>query len=180
MFADRSDTPLTIGLDINGPGGGQWQVLLRGDRPEDVERGLPSAAAAVLTTSTEDWQRLSRLAEGEAVHQLSGNLEILNGIPAESLAGCMGPLLAIAAGPSRACLRGQLRQRFQMDVLPSAGCVSVRNGTYSTMRTFPRPRIRSTQGPRLAVFVVQQFVCFVRVGETFLLGIPQESLADLQ
>ena len=87
MFADRSDTPLTIGLDINGPGGGQWQVLLRGDRPEDVERGLPSAAAAVLTTSTEDWQRLSRLAEGEAVHQLSGNLEILNGIPAESLAG---------------------------------------------------------------------------------------------
>lgn len=84
--ADRPDTPLTIGLDIMGPGGGQWQVLLRGDRLEDVERGLPSEAAAVLRTSTDNWQQLPRLSEDKAVDQLSVNLEILNGIPAESLA----------------------------------------------------------------------------------------------
>ena len=82
----RLNMPLTIGLDILGPGGGQWQVLLRGDHLEDVERGLPSEAAAVLRISIDNWQRLCRLSKGEAIRRLAGNLEILNGVAAESLA----------------------------------------------------------------------------------------------
>ena len=84
---DRLDLPLSIGLDILGPGGGQWQVLLRGDSLEDVERGLPFEAAAVLTISADNWQQLSTLPKGKAVRQLTGNLEVLNGVAAESLAG---------------------------------------------------------------------------------------------
>jgi hypothetical protein len=96
--ADRLDTLLPIGLDILGPGGGQWQVLLQGDRLADMEKGLPSEAAAVLRISADNWQRLFRLSKDEAVRQLSGNLEILNGVPAEPLAGWLyGALFPRAA-----------------------------------------------------------------------------------
>ena len=84
---DRLGMPLTVGLDVLGPGGGQWQVLLRGDRLEDVDKGLPSEAAAILRISTDNWQRLPEQSREEAIRQMSGNLEILNGVAAETLAG---------------------------------------------------------------------------------------------
>jgi len=84
---DKSETPVTIGLDIAGPGGGQWQVLLRGDRLDDVKKGLPSDAEAVLKISSDDWKQLSRLSKGEAVDQLSAIMETTNSLAIEPLAG---------------------------------------------------------------------------------------------
>ncbi|MBC8870430.1 MAG: SDR family oxidoreductase [Planctomycetes bacterium] len=84
---DRLDMPLTIGLDILGPGGGQWQVLLRGASLGDVEKGLPSEAAAILRISVDNWQRLPEQSRDEAIRQMSENLEVLNGVAAETLAG---------------------------------------------------------------------------------------------
>jgi len=85
--SDTTEMPLVVGLDITGPGGGQWQLLLRGSRVDDVERGLPLRAAAILRISTEGWQRLRNIPGGEAVRQLTDNLEMQNGVPATRLAG---------------------------------------------------------------------------------------------
>jgi len=84
---DGSEAPLAIGLDILGPGGGQWQVLLRGDRLEEAQTGLPHEPAAILRISTNQWQELPRLPRNDAIRHLSRNLEILNGFAAEPLTG---------------------------------------------------------------------------------------------
>jgi thioester reductase-like protein len=85
--ADRTAMPRVVGLDISGPGGGQWQVVLRGNRVHHVSRGLPARAAAMLRISTACWQRLRAMSGSEAVRQLSDRLEIMNGVPARHLAG---------------------------------------------------------------------------------------------
>jgi hypothetical protein len=92
---------LPIGLDILGPGGGQRRVRLREDRLVDMDRGLPSEAAAVLTISTDDWQQLSRLSRREAVNQLSANLEATNGLAVEPLANGLHKALFSQAPKTR-------------------------------------------------------------------------------
>jgi nucleoside-diphosphate-sugar epimerase len=84
---NRAEMPLVVGLDISGPGGGQWQLLLRGSRIEDMERGLPVRASAMLRVSTESWQRLREMPSADAVRQLADHLEMRNGAPATRLAG---------------------------------------------------------------------------------------------
>jgi hypothetical protein len=98
--SERPETPLAVGLDISGPGGGQWQVLLRGDRLHDVERGVPVRAAAMLRVSTQNWQDLRHMPRGEALRRLSDSLEILNGVPATRVAGwVLGALFPPAVQP---------------------------------------------------------------------------------
>jgi len=91
----RSETPVVVGLDISGPGGGQWHVALRGDGMSDLGRGLPSQATATLRISSETWSRLSQMPRGEGIRHLAGSLELQNGVAAEqmatSLAGAIFP-----------------------------------------------------------------------------------------
>ena len=118
---DRLEMPLTVGLDVLGPGGGQWQVLLRGDRLEDVERGLPSNAVALLRISTDNWQRLFRLSKDEAIRRLAGNLEILNGVAAEPLAGWLhGALFPRAT-------------KVNQEPAREAGCFKKTNGSHTNL-----------------------------------------------
>lgn len=98
---DKSETPVVIGLDIAGPGGGQWQVLLRGGTLDDVDKGLPSHAEAVLKISTDDWKQLSRLSRGEAVSRLSAVLEPTNGLAIEPLASGLHKALFPQASKTR-------------------------------------------------------------------------------
>ncbi|REK19517.1 MAG: NAD-dependent epimerase/dehydratase family protein [Planctomycetota bacterium] len=53
----------TIGLQVNGPGGGQWQLQLAGGEIAAVERGLPSRAAPGFYLSAATF---ARLAQGES------------------------------------------------------------------------------------------------------------------
>jgi len=109
--SNRTEMPLVVGLDISGPGGGQWQLLLRGARVEDVERGLPVRASAMLRVTAESWQRLREMPSGEALRQLSDNLEMKNGVPATRLADWLFGALFRRESQPRQRLARQLSSR---------------------------------------------------------------------
>jgi len=49
-----------IGLDISGPGGGQWGLMLSGATPLALEQGLPGHCAAILKLSNTEFLELVR------------------------------------------------------------------------------------------------------------------------
>jgi len=53
---DRSHT---VGLQVNGPGGGQWQLHLEGDRVAGVDWGLPQSTAACYYLSAAAFRSLA-------------------------------------------------------------------------------------------------------------------------
>ncbi len=48
-----------IGLDVSGPGGGQWTLSLNGSQVSGIERGLPTKSCPVLRLTTEEFAELS-------------------------------------------------------------------------------------------------------------------------
>ncbi len=48
-----ADDHTHVGIDIQGPGGGQWQIVIDGDRSR-ILRGLPTSPAMVLTLDSRD------------------------------------------------------------------------------------------------------------------------------
>jgi hypothetical protein len=53
---DRSHS---VGLQVNGPGGGQWQLHLEGDRVAGVDWGLPQSPAACYYLSAAAFRSLA-------------------------------------------------------------------------------------------------------------------------
>ena len=87
--SSTTEAPFVVGLDVTGPGGGQWQLVLRGSRVEQVERGLPARSTATLQISNEHWQRLAGMPRGEAFDRLCELLDVQNGDCAKRLANCL-------------------------------------------------------------------------------------------
>lgn len=132
--------PLIVGLDVLGPGGGQWRLLLRGDRLEDAEPGLPSEAAAVLRIATDLWQRLPRLPRGAAIHRLGEHLEILNGAAVEVLAAWLyGALFPESPAVQETPRQTYGRNKEGQLVASLESNRSALNGSVAVGRLFRRP-----------------------------------------
>lgn len=54
----NGEAPQVIGLDVIGPGGGQWQLTLSGDRILDIEPGLPDRSEPVVRLSCGELEKL--------------------------------------------------------------------------------------------------------------------------
>jgi nucleoside-diphosphate-sugar epimerase len=50
---------ISIGLQVNGPGGGQWELLLHDDSVAAAEQGLPSRPAATIYMNSKTFERLA-------------------------------------------------------------------------------------------------------------------------
>jgi len=81
----ESGGAVVVGLDISGPGGGQWKVTVQGSRVRHLDQGLPLRSNAILRMSTEDWQQLSRAADGTSVDLLSRHFETVDWAPLNGL-----------------------------------------------------------------------------------------------
>ncbi len=68
-LAKTSANGTRVGLQVNGPGGGQWELMLADDRPIAAERGLSPKSTAIFHLNSETFQRLAlrRLAVRQAV-----------------------------------------------------------------------------------------------------------------
>jgi thioester reductase-like protein len=76
-----------VGLDVLGPGGGQWQLTLRGGRLVGYEIGLPDAAQPRLQLTAEEFAALT--SAGTTPRKLGGQLQrngqYVNGELADSI-----------------------------------------------------------------------------------------------
>jgi thioester reductase-like protein len=79
--------PQIVGLDVLGPGGGQWQLTLRGGRLVDYEIGLPDAAQPRLQLTAEEFAALTTAdtTPRKLGGQLQRNGRHVNGELAESI-----------------------------------------------------------------------------------------------
>jgi len=75
-----------VGLQINGPGGGQWELLTEGERPVAADDGLDADCSALLYMNSETFRRIAgrELTARDAVD--SGRVVIEgNGLPRDQL-----------------------------------------------------------------------------------------------
>jgi len=49
-----------LGLQVDGPGGGQWELLLKNDQPVAAKHGLTARSTAVFSLDSETFKRLSK------------------------------------------------------------------------------------------------------------------------
>lgn len=86
-FAGNGDD-LVVGLDILGPGGGQWQVGLSQGCIRSIEPGLPAPSEMILRMTTDEFRALSssqtKLSHGLGPH-LQADGQTVNGELAESI-----------------------------------------------------------------------------------------------
>jgi len=66
--APPAQTEVSLGLQVNGPGGGQWQLLVDNGRVVAAEQGLASGSRAT-TTCYLNSQTFQRMAAGEGTAQ---------------------------------------------------------------------------------------------------------------
>jgi hypothetical protein len=78
-----SHPPLSLGLDIRGPGGGQWHLKLRGAEVSAVRPGLPKRVDSLLTCRVTDWHQFLEEARDEAIWRLEKALQVADGNPAD-------------------------------------------------------------------------------------------------
>ena len=68
----KSDVPqaTSLGLQVNGPGGGQWQCLLDKDRPIGLAHGLTTDCATTAYLNSNTFERIAtrRLAAAQAIN----------------------------------------------------------------------------------------------------------------
>jgi thioester reductase-like protein len=67
--------PLTVNLDVIGPGGSQWHFPLTDERVGPPTMGLSERATATLSISADDWRRVECEAPELAVRRLAAALE---------------------------------------------------------------------------------------------------------
>ena len=87
-----------IGIDIAGPGGGQWSVTLNGARALDVAPGLPEIESPVLRMSALEFRELLEGPTGAAVSDLTRHWNFPEGTPAEHEQLCERTLHALVPG----------------------------------------------------------------------------------
>jgi nucleoside-diphosphate-sugar epimerase len=66
--------PLTVNLDVIGPGGGQWHVRLNDGRIREMGCGLSSRAAATLLLDAQQWKQIEYEPSEQAIHRLAAAL----------------------------------------------------------------------------------------------------------
>jgi len=75
----RSTT--SVGLQVNGPGGGQWELLLGDDSVAAAEQGLPPRPAATIYMNSKTFERLAtRACSGRQAVEAGSVLVEGNGI----------------------------------------------------------------------------------------------------
>lgn len=73
----------SVGLDLHGPGGGQWQMKLRGKVMDGLRPGLPLCADAQLTCPVADWQAIAKIEAPEAIWRLRKIMTLSEGTAAD-------------------------------------------------------------------------------------------------
>ncbi|MEX0679048.1 MAG: SDR family oxidoreductase [Pirellulales bacterium] len=99
--ADNGHT--VVGLQVNGPGGGQWRLHLEGDRVKAADWGLPSAGLSSFYLSAATFRSLaaSELSVDESIN--SGRLVVEGaGRRLEELIGVLKQVVASGNGNHRA------------------------------------------------------------------------------
>ncbi|MEQ8787332.1 MAG: SDR family oxidoreductase [Pirellulaceae bacterium] len=106
--SSKQDDVQTVGLDVLGPGGGQWTLNLRGGDLVGFELGLPRAPQPILRLTAEEFVSLTSAATGPRNfgRQLQLNGQNVNGELADSLRNALfsktsADLLALAATDPR-------------------------------------------------------------------------------
>jgi hypothetical protein len=97
---DKGDSPVHLGLQINGPGGGEWELTMDQGRLVSARPGLSARCTATYYLSIKTFERLAE-SRTEA-HQAIGTGRVViegNGVPLEDLANALQSL-AIAVGQS--------------------------------------------------------------------------------
>lgn len=91
-----------VGLQVNGPGGGQWNLHLDGERVTAVDWGLPAPEAAGYYLSAATFRALaaSELTVGESINS---GLVVVNGHPArlKQLVGVLEQIISNGSGVPR-------------------------------------------------------------------------------
>jgi hypothetical protein len=98
--SDQGDSPVHLGLQINGPGGGEWELTLDQDRLVSARPGLSARCTATYYLNVATFERIaeSRTDAQQAIG--TGRVVIEgNGVPLQDLANTLQNL-AIAAGRS--------------------------------------------------------------------------------
>lgn len=94
-----------VGLQVNGPGGGQWHVRLDGDRVADVDWGLPSPPAPCFYLSAALFRSLANgaITIEQAIN--SGRLLVDgSGNQLGRLIGCLEQIVSVGGGVDRSTL----------------------------------------------------------------------------
>lgn len=87
-----------FGMQVNGPGGGQWTLVVENGRPLRAQHGLSGRWAALLNLNSRTFERLSRSELSvEQAHQ-RGQLAVESSGPAGAGARALTALQALASG----------------------------------------------------------------------------------
>ena len=96
--SDKNDSPVHLGLQINGPGGGEWELTLAGGRLVSTRPGLSSRCTATYYLNIATFEQLAQASTNAEKAIGTGRVVIEgNGVPLNALASTLDNL-AIAAG----------------------------------------------------------------------------------